>query len=195
MDRIAEDISFSSEKETSPQELFKLSFRFSQGELATQEEIFGWFVGSGFLKREDLKPNPVFIDQMKLPKMHIDKSNPTSFLSTWNMLFNYVNAHENFDVVALEKSILGGMISMEKEYQRRGRVGRVGYDKNTTIPDSMQDKYASLIRKYIVLGNSSGNRAMDDLLAKLKAQLDESPEEISQVAAMWESNHPGLKFY
>ncbi len=194
MDKIAEDRGFLGEKkENSPQELFKLSFRFSQGELATQEEIIGWFVGSGFLKREDFKATPAFIDQMKLPKQHIDRSNPTSFLSTWNLLARYVT-NENFDTEALEKSILRGMIGMEEEYQRRGREGRLNYDKNTTVPDSMQDKYASLIHKYIVLGNSSGNKIMDDLLSKLRNKLDESPEEISKIAAMWESNHPGLKF-
>ncbi len=194
MDRIAEVGEVNpGKKEDNLQDLYKLSFRFAQGFTEVQENIMLWLVGSHYLTKEDFSHEPEFLKQLKRPRQHIQIGNENTFVSVWNTLSKTVEKNQVFELDLIEKKLLDGMIFAEDEYLRRGRLGRDEHDH--VIPDSPQDKFGSLIRKYVVLENSTGSDAFDDLMANLRNLSNESPDLLKDIAIKWETNHPGQKFY
>ncbi len=194
MDQVAEvEGANLGKKENNLQDLYKLSFRFSQGFTAVQENIMLWLVGSHYLNKEDFSQEPDFLKQLKRPRQHIQIGNESTFTSVWNTISKTVEKTEVIDLDLIEKELLDGMISAEDEYLRRGRLGRE--EQEHVIPDSPQDKFGSLIRKYVVFENSTGSHEFDDLMAKLRNISDESSDLLNGIAQKWETNHPGIKFY
>lgn len=203
-------------------DLFNGSFFFSQGQADQQKRIMYWLIKNGYLNDIELPAEtPDYIHNMEVPGRHQevapDRVNQLEMMyDVWsNMQYHVQNGssmeelyYQDHDLV---EELTGEMVSRDYLYQtRRPRPGRDDAEGDV-VPDSSADVRASLLRRFVLQGESTGMDAFDRMCAEMREflandialELDttytslQEPRRtaIGALQAAWESNHPGEDFF
>lgn len=113
-------------------------------------------------------------------------------------------SNEDLSLVTLQM-----MVNADTNYQSEKRPGRS--IREDIISDSNNDPHASFVREYVLHGSESGHEAFDALFGELRDmaigfttdkdayKMDDPYEvltsDLSSLAALWESNHSGERFW
>lgn len=204
------------ERGQSVKELFRQSFRFSQGDPKLQGSIFSWLVFKGYISEKDVPSLdvPSAIYNVQPPRLHKDSrggidERKADIRETWHQLYERVRETDpdNETSTHWAKYILSGIVDRDLKYQKEERPDRSG---RVFPPDSPNDPHASLLRKFAILGESTGVDAYDILHAEIgahviryKSEMDselvpfQNPltndqretNKLAELATLWEKNH------
>lgn len=159
------------------------SFRFSQGDIRIQKELFALMGEKGYLEplRSLIQDEPPsYITSLMYPKKHVEiprMSNEENRLSDISKVWSKLRLgllltcpyKEDFNremrIDNLRIRILEMMLSRDVVYQIAKRPGR---EKDRYQPDSNDDPHASFLRKYAVHGVTTGLSEYDSIFAELK---------------------------
>jgi hypothetical protein len=215
------DLLFLQSNERQLYNLAMQSFRYSQGHVFLQQELFSWMREKQFL--DPILPlinaeMPEYIFSLRAPQKHKHESEGERKLVVeefWRKIrfASLITPQDRMTSEErskkYEKSILGLMLDQDNKYQTHERQRRNGDEKN--VPDSSNDPHASFLRRHAVLGKPTGSREFDALFSDLKPLLwqykktEYSPYDYSDDAGLsdktlilevlWEQNHPGHSFF
>lgn len=202
--------------------IFNGSFFFSQGNADQQNKILFWAIQKGHFNGIDLPIDPPeYILQMPLPPRHVPLELPPSnqlalmYDGFQNMKHQYDQRsslqqryYEDHDLI---EELTGEMIARDFAYQTtKVRLGREPIEQPPQ-PDSSNDTRASLLRRFVINGQSTGIDALDQMCGEIREYLIDdieleratsytSPQEpkrtaIGKLQQEWEKNHPGEKFF
>lgn len=203
------------ERGQSVKELFRQSFRFSQGDPNLQGTIFSWLVVKGYISENDVPIEvPSAIYKVQPPRLHKDSrggidERKADIKEMWHQLYERVRETDPDSETSTNyaKDILSGIIYRDLKYQKEERPDRTG---RVFPPDSPNDPHASLLRKFAILGESTGVDAYDILHAEIgvhiiryKSEIDselvpfQEPltndqrviNKLAELADLWERNH------
>jgi hypothetical protein len=165
------------EQERKAKDLFFQSFRFSQGTVYLQEDIFLWLVAKGYYDDIEVPENvPSYIQEgMVVPKKHApitqDADKTKALTEGWERLYAAKESKQSLDADELLEPILEGLLAKDSDYQEIGRPNRP-YSEQVT-PDSNNDPHASFVRRHILNAHPTGNDAFDELFRSLALHLKE----------------------
>lgn len=195
--------------------LFRISFRISQGNPTAQAKMFQWLSATGCLDELDIPQDiPDYAAAIGLPKQHTDKLKTVdiqeNLLDSWKDLFNAKNNKDDLgSPEAIATDILNEQLEVDYNYICKKGRPRESNGKPYTS-DSYQDPHASWIRRYIVNGVSTGVDGLDALHASLRVAFvqrvcnfqDDKPGAVTyaydevafSIKKGWEKKHPGESF-
>lgn len=199
------------EEEISLYNLFRSTFRASQGSPELQHKIFRWLASTGHIDNIPATL-PQYIADLRPPKTHakyMGASTPAQNVAVeWKELHTIIADKDkltNPDLIA--DSYLYGIVSRDNYYQitQNGRPDRK--HREGVKADSAHDPYASWTRKYILNGESIGHPALDQLNASLRPVflqkyvdiqqrgiLSPFDTEIQNLVTVWQIRHPFEQF-
>lgn len=171
--------------------LFYLSFRFSQGDQGRQEKILYWVYLNGFIKKSQISTPSIpnyFSGKFDIPVKHTDAGFMSGATEMWRTLYEIVQKPEitkrKYKLTsndALNDALMLDLLSGDLAYQSQLRPGRTV--SKDTIPDSLNDPHASLVRKYVLNGQNSGHAAYNQMCNELREVLikNRQPREIESI--------------
>lgn len=202
-------------------DLFNGSFFFSQGQQDHQKAIMFWLIKKGHLDDVELPTEtPDYIKEMPLPKRHAPIDGPANQLDLMydtmqNMKYQYDEGtlledryYQNHDVV---EELSNNLLTRDFRFQTvKVRQGREDAEQPVR-PDSFDDPRASILRRFVINGESTRIEAFDQMCAEMRASLandialereteyasDREPRRtpIGKLQQAWEQNHPGEEFF
>lgn len=193
------EIPILTEKERKLRDLFRLSFRFSQGSTSAQGQIFKWLKIRGYLDEFEIdKEPPRFILDIRPPRKHPDKSVSGKIVDDdlitetlkyeWDELRKVKYPSTTKTQNDPSTILLLYLINKEAGYQKSGR------------PDDTSDgKYDSPIRNILVLNKPVEHVVYGHLFRDLSPIFNilrsKGSGELTVLKRIWEENHPREKFF
>lgn len=189
-------------------ELFRQSFRFSQGDPDLHNKISRWLVVGGHFDGLPVPEiAPPYIDALQPPKKHaeMDDDVQVDVRFAWGHLHWLTNAKQHPPQEQLAAEILEDMADRDLKYATEGRQGRVYKPESAASPS--QDPFASCVRNFVLQQQVTGTDAFDQLHAQLHAVAandlsaqDESTlsprqEKLRVLQQKWEQHHEGEQFF
>ncbi len=178
---------------------FVLSFKYSQGDEALQNEMFDYAYTTGIYKHVPSVARDSFVN-FKTPDKHKKIYNPHvmsgTFSKQWaSMKDRLVIPNREVDLVSNIYSITKGMIEKDIHFIKKGREER--NHRRSKVPDDSEDPNASFIRRYAMQQHSTGDLVIDMLFSEVRNSI-QSPvfsNEIHELRELWETRHRNRSFY
>ena len=175
---------------------FYLSFRYSQAYTPLQMKLYGELSSFyctlecdvGALSRQDTTWQKV--QRLALPRGHhvVEDFNKRREITNQFIAFSEIVSLRRPGPV-LREVLLSSLIDKDISYQKRPRL---------SMP---HNPHASFFRQHVLLGNSTGSVAFNSLFSDLRSEVFDTQGnvlaetfDISWLAELWESNHPGQQF-
>ncbi len=190
--------------------LFALSFQHSQGNAHFQYVIFKWL--APYVSGMKTKISDVGDMFPKVPKAHLEvdmsgRMREQADINTTSLRTDFIKSVTDYkqygrsdeDREFLIRDIASHVVQRDMGFVIRGRLGRTN---PRYASDSSQDPYASLFRRHILLGESAGDPAFDDMYKEVarvhKDMMKEEPvyeTRFNELVDTWQMHHPGQGFY
>lgn len=192
-----------SEKGRELKSLFRKSFKFSQGEIGVQTNIFRWLRQNNYLDSFTIPTNPpAFIHEIEPPAVHgkvseFESTKDTTIENAWEALYEVASGKDKITVT--KNYLLSSIVERDLHFQFVPREGRLDTDAQ---PDSLHDPHASFLRKYSLHNETTGSKAFDQLFLEIRDPLIAGfsgdifdfpdPDMILSIRALrdtWDKNH------
>lgn len=190
-------------------ELFRQSFRFSQGDPDLHNKITRWLVVGGHYDGLPVPEiAPAYIDALQPPKKHAEMDDDVVQVDVrfaWGHLNWLTKAKKHPPQDELAAEILEGMTDRDLNYANDGRPGRTYKSENAV--STAQDPFASYVRSYVLQKEPTGTDAFDQLNAQMQGiatedlasdQDHEAPSprqaKLRELQQKWEQQHDGEQF-
>ena len=197
------------EEQKKVKELFRQSFRFSQGDPDLHNKVSSWLVATGHYDNLPIPAvTPEYIDALRPPIRHASMDADiidVDIRMAWGHLYwiNTVDRPDSADAIAGD--ILTHMVERDLQYVNEGRPGRKfstnGQETGT------RDPFASYIKEFVVEGTPTGTEAFDQMHAGVKdvltkeqqaiqsgEDLTERQQKLQELQTVWEQKHEGQTF-
>lgn len=191
--------------------LFRDSFRFSQAGEPLQYNIAQWLHLNGHLDGIKIPQSiPNFLLDITIPKRHVQFKDSEeealiemgkTLTNMWGEFHRATLTPQDTPVSEIEDTIVVELLSREKYFQESGRSGREA--AADVEPDSPNDMYGSQFRKYVLHQAPTGTPIYDAFFANVRERVLPAQfegrvmgyrEQVEELAALWERNHPGERF-
>lgn len=180
---------------------FYKSFEISQASGSVQGNVLRWLINEGYTKERFFNDEQIkaVLSQTRVPEWH-GQGYSNDFVRELNSIGKNVSQKTDVANEVLEEEIIVELVNRDRNFVHRGRYRPS--DTIKPIADSHKDPYASLLRKYVIEGESMGKAGLDDLMNKLKERLPQVRAEkmhvdtaLTSLELIWEKRHSGEAFW